>query len=160
MKKTTPELTEHEEIVKRTVNNVLKPYSGRYSIESGESSHGGWEVEIVPKNPKAAKIYISDIDSHIIYMAVDDMFFVEFYPEKNDYQDGLQDLKAHIIAAVGGKIKGYHIRHKTDFTKQAYMKTVIEFELEDTITPWSRNVIFRNHFKKRKDIIERQYEPY
>lgn len=160
MKKSSYTLTKYENIVMDTISDVLKTHRGLYSIETGESSHGGWEAEIIPKNSKAAKLYISDIDSNTIYLAVDDTYFMEFFVNEKEYKKGLPDFKAHLLSALSGRIVGYHVKNKRDYVKHTYLKTVIEFNIKGEITPWCRNVIFQSRFKKRKDVVVQSFETY
>lgn len=153
-------LTNYEKSVEDLINGLFEPYRGRYSIHAGEASYGGWEAEIVPTNSKAAKIHIHDIDSNTIYLTVDDTYNMEFFVNEEEYKQGLPDFKAHLAAILLGKVKGYHVRDKRDYLKYTYLKTVIEFEIENTIIPWCRNVIFRSWFIKRKDVVEQTFESY
>lgn len=153
-------LTEYEKIVKKTVEDLLKPYNGRFSIDNSGASNSNWQTEITPTNPKAAKMYISDVGSGTIYMAVDDVYFLEFYPSDDEFKNGLPDFTSHCRAILSGKLTGYHVKHKRDFTKSPYMKTVLHFDMNGTIVPHSRNVIFRKRFIKRKDVIKQDFEGY
>lgn len=160
MKKSTYTLTKYENIVEDIIADVLEAYRGLYSIEASESSHGGWEAEIVPINPKAAKIYISDIDDSTIYTAIDDTYFLEFHLNKTDYEKGLSDFRLHIQAALCGDIVGYHVKNMRDFASNPYMKTVLDFEIKNSVIPHSRNVLFRKIFIKRNDVVKQNFESY
>ena len=155
------ELTNYEKLVEDLINGLLESsYRGRCTIHAGEASYGGWEVKITPNNPKAAKIHIHDIDSNTIYLTVDEAYNMEFFVNEEEYEKGLPDFNAHLLAILQGRVKGYHVKDKRDYMKYTYLKTVIEFEIQNTIIPWCRNVIFRSWFIKRKDVVEQTFESY
>ncbi len=151
MKSNDTELSHYERLVQNTIIQATQPYKSRLTITKEYDNNLGWIWDIMPKNPKAARVIIYGVDDITFRVNVDDIHHLEIFVKKNSWDKVIELFKAHLEAIMEGKAQGWS---SNDLT-------TLEIDMGNNKPHrWSGNVIFISRFKKRPGTIFKQYNKY
>jgi hypothetical protein len=159
MKSNAAEYSVQELLVNSAIKRVLEPYSSKLTVTVG-TLQGGATWMITPINPNSASMYVYGIDEVTVNISVDEMYWLEFFVNKNKWHDFMPLLERYLIAVAEGRIAGWHQKPYGD-DRDIGIGTVLEIDIGDRQpVRWSSNVLFAKLFKSRRSIIHKQFAKY